>query len=78
MLDYSFKVGFPHSEKYSNKEIVEECIQLGIDEFYREYKNLLPRKPEHGMSDMTRLERSFLIRIFFKKGARAQTTKVEK
>jgi small-conductance mechanosensitive channel len=68
MLDYSFKVGFPHSQNYTNEEIVEECIQPGIEEFYREYKNLLPKKPEYGMSDMTRLERSFLVRIFFKKG----------
>ena len=68
MLDYSFEVGFPHSEKISNKTIVEECILAGIEDFYREYKDLLPRKPEYGMSGMTRLEKSFLIRVFFSKG----------
>jgi len=68
LLDYSFEIGFPHSDKISNRLIIERCILPGIDEFYEEYRDLLPKKPEYGMSQMTRLERSFLIRIFFPKG----------
>jgi small-conductance mechanosensitive channel len=67
MLDYSFKISFPNSEKFSNKAIVQ-CILDGIDTFYLEYENLLPRKPEYGMSGMTRFERVFLVRVFYKKG----------
>jgi hypothetical protein len=66
MLDYSFQISFPHSEKFSNKDIIK-CILDGIEVFYGEYEDLLPRKPEYGMSGMTRFERVFLIRVFYHK-----------
>lgn len=68
VMDYSFEMGFPHSDVIYNRLIIERCILPGIESFYKEYKGLLPKKPEYGMSSMTRLERTFFIRLFFPKG----------
>jgi small-conductance mechanosensitive channel len=63
IIDYSFKVGFPHEG--TNKEIIERCIKPAINDFYKKYKEILPKKPEYSMYDMDRLGRGFFIRIFF-------------
>jgi small-conductance mechanosensitive channel len=68
LIDYSLEIGFPHQEKITNKELVEKCITPVLEEFYSKYKNILPKKPEVGMNKMTRLERGFLIRLFFPEG----------
>jgi hypothetical protein len=68
MIDYSFEVRFPHDPKIDNKEIVEECIRPAIEEFHEERNEILPRKPEFGMSSMGFRERGFLVRVFFRKG----------
>jgi hypothetical protein len=46
---------------------IVKCILDGIEVFYGEYEALLPRKPEYGMSEMTRFERVYLIRVFYHK-----------
>ena len=66
IIDYSFEVGFSH--KRTNKEIIEGCIKPAIEDFYKNHKNILPKKPEFGMFNMDRLGRGFLIRMFFPKG----------
>ena len=68
MIDYSFEVRFPHDPKIDNMEIVEQCIKPAIEEFSQEHEEILPRKPEYGMSSMGFRERGFLIRVFFRKG----------
>ncbi|MBD3206982.1 mechanosensitive ion channel [Candidatus Bathyarchaeota archaeon] len=68
MIDYSFEVRFPHDPKIDNKEIVEKCISPAIEEFSQEHAEILPRKPEYGMSSMGFRERGFLVRVFFRKG----------
>jgi small-conductance mechanosensitive channel len=68
IIDYSFQMGFPHSENITNRELVEKCITPELEAFYSEYKDVLPKEPQLGMHKMTRLERGFLIRLFFPEG----------
>jgi len=68
IIDYSFQMGFPHLENVTNNELIEECIMPVLEKFYNKYKSLLPRKPELSMFKMDRLERGFLIRMFFPEG----------
>jgi len=68
IIDYSFQIGFPHLEEMANKELIEECIMPAIDAFYSKYKNILSKKPEVSMFKFDRLERAFLIRMFFPEG----------
>ena len=67
-IDYSLPIGFPQLENITNEELVANCILPGIEEFYNKYNDILPEKPELGMYRMTRLERGFLVRIFFSEG----------
>ncbi len=68
IIDYSFQMGFPHLENVTNKELIEECITPVLEKFHTKYKDLLTRKPELSMFKMDRLERGFLIRMFFPEG----------
>ncbi len=68
IIDYSFQMGFPHQENITNKELIEECIMSALEKFYGKYKDYLPKKPELSMFKMDRLERGFLIRMFFPEG----------
>ena len=68
IIDYSFQIGFPHLENVTNTELIEECIKPALEKFNDKYKNLLTKKPELSMSKMDRLERGFMIRLFFPKG----------
>ena len=68
IIDYSFEMGFPHLENVTNEELVEECIKPVLEKFHNKYKNLLTKKPELSMSKMNRLERGFMIRMFFPEG----------
>jgi len=61
-------MGFPHSEKVTNRELIDECILPVLGEFYDRYKDVLPEKPEVSMFRMDRLGRGFLIRMFFPEG----------
>ena len=68
IIDYSFRMGFPHLENVTNKELMEKCIMPVLEKFYNKYKDILPKKPELSMFKMDRLERGFLIRMFFPEG----------
>jgi len=68
IIDYSFQIGFPHTENLTNKQLMEECITPALEKFYKKYKDILPKKPEVSMSKFDRLERAFLIRMFFPEG----------
>jgi len=68
IIDYSFQMGFPHLEKITNKRLMEECIMPAIDKFHHKYKTVLSKKPEVSMFKFDRLERAFLIRMFFPEG----------
>jgi small-conductance mechanosensitive channel len=68
IIDYSVQIGFPHSEKISNKDLLEKCITPEIENFYNKHKEILPKKPEVGMNIMDRFERGFLVRIYFPEG----------
>ena len=68
IIDYSFKMGFPHLESKTNEELLECCIQPTIDEFYKKHKDALPKKPEASMSNMGRLGRELVVRMFFPEG----------
>jgi hypothetical protein len=68
IIDYSFKMGFPHLENRTNKQMIEDCIKPTIDKFYEKYKEVLPKKPEASMLSMDRLGREVNIRIYFPEG----------
>jgi small-conductance mechanosensitive channel len=68
IIDYSFKMGFPHLENRTNKQMMEDCIKPTIERFYEKYKDVLPRKPEASMLGMDRLGREFSVRMFFPEG----------
>jgi small-conductance mechanosensitive channel len=68
IIDYSFKMGFPHLENRTNKQMIEDCIKPTIDKFYEKYKDVLPKKPEASMLTMDRLGREVSIRMFFPEG----------
>jgi len=68
ILDYSFKMGFPHLENRTNKQLIEDCIKPTIDKFYKKYKDILTKKPEASMLSMDRLGREVSIRMFFPEG----------
>ena len=68
IIDYSFQMGFPHLEKMTNKKLIDECVMPAIDKFHHKYKDVLPKKPEVSMFKFDRLERAFMIRMFFPEG----------
>ena len=68
IIDYSFKMGFPHMENRTNKQLIEDCIKPTIEKFYDKYKEVLPKKPEASMLSMDRLGREINIRMFFPEG----------
>lgn len=68
IIDYSFKMGFPHLENKDCKQLLDECIKPAIDEFFEKYKDVLPKKPEASMLSMDRLGREVNIRMFFPEG----------
>ena len=68
IIDYSFKMGFPHLENRTNKQLIEDCIKPTIDRFHGKYKNILSKKPEASMSTVDRLGREVSIRMFFPEG----------
>jgi small-conductance mechanosensitive channel len=68
IIDYSFKMGFPHLENVTNEEMMADCIKPTIEKFYAKHKDLLSKKPEASMLNMDRLGREFTIRMFFPEG----------
>jgi small-conductance mechanosensitive channel len=68
IIDYSFKMGFPHLENRTNKQMIEDCIKPTIEKFYEKYKDVLPKKPEASMLNMDRLGREVNVRMFFPEG----------
>jgi len=68
IIDYSFKMGFPHLENRTNKQMIEDCIKPTIEKFYEKYKDVLPKKPEASMLSMDRLGREVSIRMYFPEG----------
>lgn len=68
IIDYTFKMGFPHLDHRTNKEMMEDCIKPTIEKFYEKHKDVLPRKPEASMLTMERLGREVNIRMFFPEG----------
>jgi small conductance mechanosensitive channel len=68
IIDYSFKMDFPHLENRTNKQMIEDCIKPTIDKFYEKHKDVLPKKPEASMLNMDRLGREVNVRMFFPEG----------
>jgi small-conductance mechanosensitive channel len=68
IIDYSFKMGFPHLENRTNKQLIEDCIKPTIEKYYEKHKDILPKKPEASMLNMDRLGREVNIRMFFPEG----------
>ena len=65
IIDYSFQMSFPHVEKMTSNQLIEECIIPTIEKFYNKHKDILSKKPEASMSKFNRLEKEVLVRMFF-------------
>jgi hypothetical protein len=65
MIDYSFQVGFPHADNCPTSQLIGECIEPTLQEFFEAHREALPKKPEASMCKLDRLERAFMIRMFF-------------
>lgn len=63
IIDWTFTMGFPHDVSY--QKLIDKCIAPALENFYDKHRDLLPKKPEYGLSSMDRLGRAFSIRIFF-------------
>jgi small conductance mechanosensitive channel len=63
IIDWTFTMGFPHDVSY--QKLIDKCIAPALEIFYDKHRDLLPKKPEYGLSSMDRLGRAFSIRIFF-------------
>jgi small-conductance mechanosensitive channel len=68
IIDYSFKMGFPHLENKTCAQLLEECINPVIEKYYKKHKDILSKKPEASMLSMDRLGREVNIRMFFPEG----------
>jgi hypothetical protein len=68
IIDYTFKMGFPHLETRTNKQMMEDCIKPTIEKFYEKHKKVLPKKPEASMLSMDRLGREVNVRMYFPEG----------
>ncbi len=79
MVDYTFRMGFPPTlpGNITNAELIENCIAPVIDSFYDRHKKVFVKKPEvtiaidymgyMGSVGLDRLQRTFALRVFFKK-----------
>ncbi len=63
IIDWTFTIGFPHEVPY--QELINKGIIPSLEEFYKKYQKILPRKPEYGLFRMGRLGKDLSIRIFF-------------
>lgn len=68
IIDYSFPVSFPHLENMTSKELIEECLLPTLKKFYNKHKDTLPKEPELCMCKLDRLEKGFMVRLFFPEG----------
>jgi small-conductance mechanosensitive channel len=66
LIKYSFLIGFSHD--IPNEELINECIQPAIEEFYNKNSDKIPRKPEYYFESSSSGGRAFRIRIFIPKG----------
>lgn len=79
IVDYTFRVGFPPTlpGDITNAGLIEDCIAPVIDSFYNRHKEVFVKKPEvtiatdymgyMGSVGLDRLQRTFAVRVFFKK-----------
>jgi small-conductance mechanosensitive channel len=66
-IKYTFSLNFPHSVEITIEEIINECIEPSIEEFYHEHRDIQLRKPEYYFEKSTNFARSFKFRIFIPK-----------
>jgi small-conductance mechanosensitive channel len=67
-IKYTFTLSFPHSAEITLEEIIKECIEPSIDEFFKSHSELQLRKPEYYFESSIPFARSFKFRIFIPKG----------
>jgi hypothetical protein len=79
IVDYTFRVGFPPTlpGDITNTELMQDCITPVINSFYERQKKMFVKKPElavatdymgyMGSVGLDRLQRTFAVRVFFKK-----------
>ena len=65
-IKYTFHVSFSHD--YTNKMLLDKCIQPAMEKFHDKHGDLQLRTPEAYLESADRLGKSFLIRIFIPKG----------
>jgi len=66
VIDYSFNIGFDHS--LNNETIFRKVLEPVIGEFYEKHRKCLVEQPKYYLIDSGRLEKTFSLRLFFRKG----------
>ena len=71
-IDYSFPMSFAgkvyEASWVSSTDLFKKIVDPVIEEFWAKYREVLPRKPEVSVSEVSLLNRTLTIRMFFPKG----------
>ena len=71
-IDYSFSMSFAGkvytASWVSSTDLFKSIIEPVIEDFWLKYSEILPKKPEYSVSEVSFLNRTLIIRLFFKKG----------
>lgn len=75
LIDYSFPMSFAGKVYAASwvplKDLYREIVEPAIEEFWTKYGEFLPKKLEFTVSEVSFLNRTLMIRMFFPKGKAA-------
>lgn len=67
-IKYTFTLSFPHSAEVTTNEIISECIEPAVKEFFENTIERQLRKPEYYFDSSIPFAKIFKIRIFVPRG----------
>lgn len=67
-IRYTFSLSFPHSVEITTEEIISECIEPAVEEFFEHTVDRQLRKPEYYFQSSEAFAKTFKIRIFIPRG----------
>lgn len=67
-IKYTFTLSFPHSAEVTTEEIISECIEPAIEEFFEHTIDKQLRKPEYYFESSIPFAKTFIFRIFIPRG----------
>ena len=67
-IRYTFSMSFPHSAQITTEEIISECIEPAVKEFFERTLERQLRKPEYYFQSSESFAKTFKVRIFIPRG----------